>query len=207
MKTHSTITALLLAFVLLLAPGAPARAQGNAQEAADMLRALNIQIGEAKLDGNRERVALLQSRYLDIQKKWGVRPSAGPRRPEPEPVRVPISAPWADSKRGSGKITGYQGGKITVARASVTLPGFWDEDHHPNQGGRSASLKFTDIEGNVYNYTGGWTWRGNLSCSLRVGDGQGGVYTGTLTMDREGISTISLIGQGSAEGYNVSFSH
>ena len=85
MKTHCTLTSLFAVLALLLTSGASARAQGNAQEAADMLRALNIQIGQAKLEGNDARVSLLQNRYLDIQRKWGVRPSPGPRRPAPAP--------------------------------------------------------------------------------------------------------------------------
>jgi hypothetical protein len=205
MKTHSTFAAMFLAaFAILLIPTGSAHAQGNEREAADMLRALNIQIGQAQRAGDLERVKLLQNRYIDIQRKWGVRPSPGPR---PEPPRVPVSTPWSDVKKGEGKITGYKGGKIRVRSASVNIASFWNAAHEPNVGGKNAVLKFTTEDGTVFSYSGNWTWRGNLTVSLKVGDGEGGFYNGTLNMDHEGISTISLVGYGEAEGYNVTFSH
>jgi hypothetical protein len=204
MKTHCTLTAFLAAIALLLCQGTSARAQNNAQEAADTLRALNIQIGEAKLAGNDARVKLLQNRYLDIQKKWGVRPSPGPHA-APPPVRVNTS--WSDVRKGTGTITGYKGGRINVRSASVSIANFWDAYHNVNASGRGAVLKFTDIDGRAFNYSGNWSWRGNLTVSLKVGDGEGGFYNGTLNMDKEGIATISLVGYGDADGYNVTFSH
>jgi|GEM_PF-5576652 len=207
MKTRCTITALLAVFAFLLVPTTPARAQGNAREAADMLRALNIQIGEAKLAGDLQRVQLLQNRYLDIQKKWGVRPSPGPGvAPRPEPPR-PVNTTWTDARKGTGTITGYKGGKIGVRSVKVVITSFWDEFHKPNPGGKGANLRFTDDSGREFNYSGNWTWRGNLTVSLKVGDGEGGFYNGTLNMDKEGIATISLVGYGEADGYNVTFSH
>ncbi len=203
MKTHSTIAVLLAAFAFLLIPAGPARAQGTPQEAADMLHALNIQIGQAQRAGDLERVKLLQNRYMDIQKTWGVRPSQG-ARPEP---RVPVSTAWSDVKKGDGKITGYKGGKIRVRSAAVSIAAFWDPFHKPNPGGKGAVLKFTTEDGRAFTYSGTWAWRGKLTVSLKVGDGEGGFYNGSLNMDNEGISTISLVGYGEAEGYNVSFSH
>jgi len=207
MKTRSTFTALALAFVALLAGGTSAHAQRTAKEASDTLRALNIQIGEASLAGDKARVQLLQNRYMDIQRKWDVDPTPGPRRHAPVPEPAPVKTTWTDSKNGSGTITGYRGGKIGVKRAYVHIPTFWDVFHKVTAGGKGIILKFTDSEGNVYTYSGNWTWRGNLSASLNVGDGDGGLYNGTLNMDQEGISTISLVGYGEAKGYNISFSH
>lgn len=206
MKTSFTHYSLLLAAAAAFFTLSPrAEAQRNAQEAAEMLRGLNIQIAEAGRAGNRERVSQLQNRYLDIQKKWGVQP-AGTKKPVPPPVKP--SNTWSSARAGTGKITGYRGGPVRVQRASVSIANFWYDldDKTPNQSGRGAVLKFTDAGGTVYSYSGNWTWRGNRAVSLRVGDGEGGVYTGTLTMaPQSGIATISLVGQGEAEGYNVTF--
>jgi hypothetical protein len=205
MKTHTPVTPLFTALAALVVFSVPTQAQNSEKEAADMLRALNIQIGQAQQGGNRARVSQLQKRYLDIQKEWGVHPSPAPRR-HVAPAPVAVSASWVSARNGGGKITGYRGGPIRVRKASVTLPHFWDEDRQANQSGRGAVLKFTDHEGNIYTYTGNWAFRGNLSVSLRLGDGDGGVYTGTLTMaPGSGIATVSLVGQGDAEGYNVTF--
>lgn len=78
MKTSSISAASLIACVALFAFDTPAQAQNNAREAADTLRALNIQIGEAQRDGNRRRVHQLQDRFMQVQREWGVRPSPGP---------------------------------------------------------------------------------------------------------------------------------
>ncbi len=188
----------VLAGVLLFAT--PSMAQSTAKEAADMLRALNIQIGEAQRAGNRERVSQLQARYLDIQRKWGVHPTDN--RPAPPVDRPP--RPWSSAEDGTGKILGYRGGRIAIRRASATLPAFWDGDR-PNDNGRGAVVRFTDIDGNGYTYSGSWSNRGNRVVALRVTDERGGLFTGTLTMSRSGFSTITLIGEGKAEGISVSF--
>lgn len=187
----------LLAALLLTASSASA--QSNAKEAADMLRALNIQIGEAQRAGNKERVSQLQARYLDIQKKWGVRPTDD--RPLP-PVNRPRN--WSHAENGSGKILGYRGGRIALRRASITLPSFWNGDRQ-NDSGRGAVARFTDSGGNEYLYSGSWSYRGNRVVSLRLTDDRGGLFGGTLTLNRDGFSTVTLIGEGRAEGISVSF--
>jgi hypothetical protein len=203
MKKPTTALTLLAALLFLLGFGTPAHAQADAQEAADMLRALNIQIGEAQRAGNKERVHLLQNRFMDVQKKWGVRPSPGPARPLPPPV----STHYSSTQMGSGKITGYEGGPIRVRRVSVTLPNFYAHDRRPNESGRGAVLKFTDHDGAVYTYTGNWSYSGNRAVAVRVSDSEGGTYSGTLTMEQTGVSTVSLVGNRTAEGYNVTFAN
>src|SRR5262245_40030055 len=107
---NTRILTLIVALATLGTFCARSEAQGTAREAADMLRALNIQIGEAQRAGDRQRVSLLQNRYLDIQKKWGVEPSPGPK----PPAVVVRPTAFSSAQNGSGKITGYKGGDIRV---------------------------------------------------------------------------------------------
>jgi hypothetical protein len=208
MKTHCTITALFAAAVLFLTQNTPAHAQSSPQEAVDVLRALTIKINQAKQAGDYDHVKELEHRYIDIERKWNVRLNPAPRpAPAPVPAPPPVNRTWSDVRKGEGKITGYKGGKIEVRSAAVTINNFWDATHTVNPGGKGASLKFTTYDGRIFSYSGNWAWRGNLTASLKVGDGEGGFYNGTLNMDKEGIATISLVGYGDADGYNVTFSH